>query len=222
LFLYKVYRYTFFIPSDVHDLMPIDPPNPIPLKQIFVPELRYIHIKLHVCVTWVLTFFEDLQRHSQLDYFYISGHIRFTHKSNFPRVAALKQWLTLSKSNLFKFRMKLSADYALDAMKVQEDIFHEYQQVFGNESTPQFIEMNILYPEMFLSHPMIMDEKNMIEHDDSIPDELMDENNPIESDDSISDESMDYDFFLDESVDENVEEVSKQKNKLRKKEIFVF
>jgi hypothetical protein len=118
--------------------------------------------------------------------------------------------------------MKLSADYALDAMKVQEDIFHEYQQVFGNESTPQFIEMNILYPEMFLSHPMIMDEKNMIEHDDSIPDELMDENNPIESDDSISDESMDYDFFLDESVDENVEEVSKQKNKLRKKEIFVF
>jgi len=91
--------------------------------------------------------------------------------------------------------MKLNADYALDAMNVQEDIFDEYQQVFGNESTPQFIEMNILYPEMFLSHPMIMDESNS---------------------------TMDYDYFLDESVDENVEEVSKQKNELRKKEIFIF
>ncbi|CAF4766364.1 unnamed protein product, partial [Rotaria magnacalcarata] len=50
---------------------------PIPLKQAFAPELRHINLKIFAGAAWVLTFFEDLQRYSQLDRMTISSYEGF-------------------------------------------------------------------------------------------------------------------------------------------------
>ncbi|CAF3219418.1 unnamed protein product [Rotaria socialis] len=50
---------------------------PIPLKQAFTSELRYINLKIFTSAVWVLTFFEDHQRYSRLDRMTISGYERF-------------------------------------------------------------------------------------------------------------------------------------------------
>ncbi|CAF4433341.1 unnamed protein product [Rotaria magnacalcarata] len=50
---------------------------PIPLKQAFAPELRHINLKIFAGAAWVLTFFEDLQRYSQLDRMPISSYEGF-------------------------------------------------------------------------------------------------------------------------------------------------
>ncbi len=42
-------------------------------------------------VTWVLTSFEDLQRHNQLAYLNLSGHVRVTSNNYFPLIAALQR-----------------------------------------------------------------------------------------------------------------------------------
>ncbi|CAM4843973.1 unnamed protein product [Rotaria magnacalcarata] len=47
---------------------------PIPLKQAFAPELRHINLKIFVGAAWILTFFEDLQRYSQLDRMTVSSY----------------------------------------------------------------------------------------------------------------------------------------------------
>jgi hypothetical protein len=184
--------------------MAIDPPNPTPLKQAFTPELRHVNINLFVGVNWVLTFFEDLQRHSQLDYFNLSGHVRFTNNSNFPRVAALQQWLTLTKSNLFQFRMKLSADYVLGADSVREEVFADYRRATGDEYSARYGEIDIRYPEMSFSYPTIMDASNSTSSDGSILDESVE----MEEDESNSTTSSEW--FRGEPLDKNVEEVSRK------------
>ncbi|CAF5176807.1 unnamed protein product, partial [Rotaria magnacalcarata] len=50
---------------------------PIPLKQAFTSELRYINLKIFTSAAWVLTFFEDLQRYSKLDRMTISSYEGF-------------------------------------------------------------------------------------------------------------------------------------------------
>ncbi|CAF4398880.1 unnamed protein product [Rotaria magnacalcarata] len=50
---------------------------PIPLKQAFTSELRYINLKIFTSAAWVLTFSEDLQRYSLLDRMTILGYERF-------------------------------------------------------------------------------------------------------------------------------------------------
>ncbi|UJR16999.1 hypothetical protein I4U23_003897 [Adineta vaga] len=190
-----------------HDPMPVDPPNPIPLQQDFVPKLHHVKIHLSVCVTWILTFFEDLQRHSQLDFFSITGHVRFTKFSNFPRVAELHQWLTLSKSNLFQFRMKLHADYASGARSVQEEIFNEYQRATGDKQSIRYFDMDIRYPEMSFLYPTIANENQLIKSsssDGSISEESMeiDENASTSSSSSASSE-----WCRGESLDRNVKEL---------------
>ncbi|CAF0818760.1 unnamed protein product [Adineta steineri] len=202
------------ITSHKHSDMSIDPPNPIPLKQVFAPELRQVNIKLFTGVTWFLTFFEDLQRHSQLDCFKLSGHVRFTNNSSFPRVAALQRWLTLTKSNIFQFRMKLSVDYNLGAQSVLEDICAEYRRATGDEYSAGYGNIDIRYPEMSFSYPPVKD--------DNIADESVvmneGEDNSTSSDNNISDEPvvMDVDesnsttsdeWFRDEPLDENIKEM---------------
>jgi len=156
--------------------MAIDPPNPSPLKQIFVPELRQVDMRVFAGVTWVLTFFQDLQQHSQLDHFNISGHVRFTVNSNFPRVAALHQWLTLTKSKVFKFQMKLSADCVHDAKEVKEDVFAEYRRATGDDFSAQYREIHIRYPEMFLSYSMVTNRTNSTKIGNYISYKPLDEN----------------------------------------------
>ncbi len=192
--------------------MAIDPPNPTPLKQSFTPELRHINMNLSVGVNWVLIFFEDLQRHSQLEYFNLSGHVRFTSNSNFPRVATLQQWLTLTKSNLFQFRMKLSADYVLGADSVREEVFADYRRATGDEYSARYREIDIRYPEMSFSYPTRMDESNSTSSDDSTSDESvgMDEDKSVEVDEDESNSTTSSEWLRGEPLDENCEEVSRR------------
>ncbi len=162
----------------------IDPPYLTPLKKSLVPELRYVSINLFVGVAWLLSYFENLQRSSQFEQFNISGHVRFTLNSSFPRVTTLKQWLLLNKSKLFTFRMKMSADCVLDAEEIRENVFAEYRQATGDDSAAKYGDIHIRYPEMSFSYPIeINDTEDEDEHSnnttrssDLTQHELVDEN----------------------------------------------
>ncbi|CAF2092971.1 unnamed protein product [Rotaria magnacalcarata] len=67
-------RVTFLM---THDNIENELLLPIPLKQAFTSELRYINLKIFTSAVWVLTFFEDHQRYSRLDRMTISGYERF-------------------------------------------------------------------------------------------------------------------------------------------------
>jgi hypothetical protein len=197
--------------------MVIDPPNPTPLKQACAPELRHINLHLSAGVTWMLTFFEDLQRHHQLEYFNLSGHVRFTNLSNFPRATALQQWLTLSKSKVFQFRMKLSADYVLSAASVREEVLEEYRRATGDKYAARYMEINIRYPEMSFSYPASMDETHSSSSDASSPDESVEMDDVDDGDSSKSSE-----WCRGERLDANVEEVSRQTSRSLKKMFLMF
>ncbi|CAF1233584.1 unnamed protein product [Rotaria magnacalcarata] len=67
-------RVTF---SMTHDDIENELPLPISLKQAFASELRHINLKIFAGTAWVLTFFEDLLRYSQLDRMTISSYEGF-------------------------------------------------------------------------------------------------------------------------------------------------
>jgi len=94
---------------------------------------------------WVLAYFENVQDHSQLEHVKISGHTRFTLNSNFPRVSALKRWLTLNKSKELRFEMKLSADATHDAYEIQKIVVTEYNQAIGINKTTYYRSINLNY-----------------------------------------------------------------------------
>jgi hypothetical protein len=186
--------------------MVIDPPYSTPLKQTSVPELRYISIDLFVGVAWLLSYFQYLQCHSQIEQFNITGHVRFTRNSTFPRVTELHQWLTLTKLREFKFQLKLSTDYELDAVDVRETVVAEYKKVTGDNSPEQYGNINVSYPAMSFSHPMAMnDSESEDEESSSISDsEEEGSNNTTRSSDVIQ----------DEPIDDNVEEVRQRERYL--------
>jgi len=173
-----------FIVFSTHTGLEIEPPCPMPLKQASVPGLRHVNIKIYVGVAWLLTFFEDLQRHSQLEQFNISGHVRFTLNSNFPRVVELQRWLTLTKSKVFTFQMKLSTDFVLGAEEIRKNVFVEYRQATGDDSSAKYGDINIRYPAMSFSHQIETsgsgsedeDSNNTTSSSDVIPDEPVDDN----------------------------------------------
>lgn len=162
----------------------IEPPSPMPLQQAFVPELRYVSIKLSVGVGWVLTFFEDVQRHSQLERLRISGDIKAGGKDSLPRVAILQRWLALTKSSTFTFQMKFGMYHVFDDEERSGDLYVEYRQATGIESMANYEQVNFRYPEMSLSYPMKINAMNSEDVDDNksiksrncIPDETIDEN----------------------------------------------
>ncbi|CAF4490009.1 unnamed protein product [Rotaria socialis] len=69
----KSTRYFFMTHDNIENELLL----PIPLKQAFTSELRYINLKIFTSAVWVLTFFEDHQRYSRLDRMTISGYERF-------------------------------------------------------------------------------------------------------------------------------------------------
>ncbi|CAF4986031.1 unnamed protein product [Rotaria sp. Silwood1] len=121
----------------------IEPPSSIPLQQAVVPELRCVSIKLYVGVTWVLNFFEDLQRHSQLERLTISGDIKSGGKDSLPRVVVLRQWLALTKLNTFTFQIKLGMYHVLNGEQCSDDLYVEYCQATGIQSTANYEQMEI-------------------------------------------------------------------------------
>lgn len=165
----------------------IEPPSPMPLQQAFLPELRYVSIKLSVGVAWILTFFEDLQRHSQLERLTISGDIKAGGKDSLPRVAVLRRWLALTKSSTFTFQMKFGMYHGLDGGEHSDDLYAEYREATGIESTANYEKVNLRYPEMSLSYPMMI--------------------NAMDSEDTDSDKSSNC--VSDEPIDENCQEVRK-------------
>ncbi|CAF1317571.1 unnamed protein product [Rotaria sordida] len=165
-------------------------PRPIPLKQAFVPELRHVNIKIFGGVAWVLTFFEDLQRYSQLDQLIISGYERFADNSHFPRVTSLRQWLTLTKSNIFTFQLNSNTIYAFTNNEIQEEIFAEYRQATGEESAAKYGHINLSYPTMSFSDPL---ETNDNEWEDL---------------DSSNDSTKSFKCVQDPPVDDHVEEMN--------------
>jgi hypothetical protein len=140
--------------------MVIDPPYLTPLKQSLVPELRYDSIDLFVGVAWLLSYFENLQCSSQLEHFNISGHVRFTLNSSFPRLTTWKRWLLLNKSKLFTFQMKMSADYLRGAQEVRENVFAEYRRATGDDLAAKHGDIRIRYPEMSFSYPIEINRSN--------------------------------------------------------------
>lgn len=127
----------------------------MPLEHTLAPELRHVKIHLFGGVLWMLTFFEDLQRHSQLDYFTLAGSVRIIRHTNFPRPVALRQWLALNNSPTFKFCTKLNVDYELGAESVHEELLAEYQRATGLKYSAYLSEIDIRYPEMSFSYPPV-------------------------------------------------------------------
>ncbi|CAF4987161.1 unnamed protein product [Rotaria sp. Silwood1] len=163
--------------------------RPIPLKQAFAPELRHVNVEIFTGVAWVLTFFEDLQRYSQLDQLIMSGYERFADNTHFPRVTTLRQWLTLTKSKIFKFQLNLGTIYAYSNNEIKEEIFAEYRQATGEESVAQYGKINLSYPTMSFSHPLETDD------------------NEWEDLDSSNDSTKSFECVRDAPVDNHIEEM---------------
>ncbi len=152
-------------------------PKPIPLKQIFAPELRHINIKLFGGVPWVLTYFEDLQRHSQLEQLNISGHVTCGISGGLPRVNELQRWLTLSTSKIFTFQLQVHANYDVGYEQIREEVFAEYRQATGDQSSARYGTLNICYPKMSFSYPMMrIDDIDTTDSSDCMADNPVDDN----------------------------------------------
>lgn len=189
----------------------------MPLQQANTPELRHVRINLFARgVNWVLTFFEDLQRHQQLEYFSVSGRARFTHHNHFPRVAWLRQWLTLNKSPVFRFRMKLDADYVPGAESVREEVFEDYRRATGEKNVTHFREINVRYPEMSFSYPTMMKEAS-----ESSSDESMDEDDDDDDDDNEGYSSKLNQWCRGEPLDKNMEEVRSRTRRWTKNMVVI-
>jgi hypothetical protein len=156
-------------------------PNLVPLKQAFVPALRHISINLFGGVAWVLTYFEDLQHHNQLEQMSISGLIRFTMNGGLTRAAELERWLNLTKSKIFTFQLQIDTDCDDGAEKIREEVFTEYRQVTGDDSLGRHGAINICYPKMSGSYPRMNIDQEFLGNDNiinriiCIPDDLVDD-----------------------------------------------
>ncbi|CAF2096418.1 unnamed protein product [Rotaria magnacalcarata] len=64
--------------------------------------------------------------------------------SHFPRVTILRQWLTLSKSKIFTFKLNLDTIYAFSNSKIREEIFAEYRLATGTKSAARYGKISIV------------------------------------------------------------------------------
>ncbi len=133
-----------------------------PLKQSSVLKLRYVSIIRFIDVAWVLSYFEDLQRYSQLKWFNISGYVRLTKNSHFPHVTELQQWLLLNKSKEFKFQMKLSTNSIYTDKTIENSVLSEYGQAIGDDSLVKYGKININYQPVSFSDSNNEEDNNNI------------------------------------------------------------
>ena len=139
------------------------------LKQSSVLKLRYVNIIRFIDVGWVLSYFEDLQRHSQLKWLNISGYVELTENSNFPHVTELQQWLLLNKSKEFTFQMNLStkSKYISDKT-IQKNVLYEYGQAIGDDSLINHGKININYRSVSFFHSNNKEDNMIIKGQQSI------------------------------------------------------
>jgi hypothetical protein len=133
-----------------------------PLKQSSVLKLQYVSIIRFIDLPWLLSYFEDLQRYSQLKWFNISGYVRLTKNSNFPHVNELRQWLLLNKSKEFKFQMKLSTNSIFTDKTIVNSVLYEYGQAIGDDSLVKYGKININYRSVSFSDSNNEEDNNMI------------------------------------------------------------
>jgi hypothetical protein len=133
-----------------------------PLKQSSVLKLRYVSIIRFIDVAWLLSYFEDLQCHSQLEWFHICGYVRLTENSNFPHVTELRQWLLLNKSKEFKFQMKLSTNSFYTDKLIEKSVLSEYGQAIGDDSLVKRGKINTNYRSVSFSDSNNEEDKNIL------------------------------------------------------------
>jgi hypothetical protein len=148
----------------------------VPFKQSCIPELRCVHVHLQDDVAGMLTSFDDIHRHGQLEKLKISGCVDVNNNGNLPRPADLRQWLTMSTSYKFTFEMDLILTG--DDNEHLTTMLTEYQRVTSKARSEYSRRVNILYPTMSLVQPVEWDD------DDSSADESMNEDvdDPIDTD----------------------------------------
>ena len=147
----------------------------VPFKQSSIPELRYVNVSLRDDVAGMLTYFDDIHRHGQLEALKIRGDVDVSNNGNVPRLVDLRQWLSMSTSTEFTFEMDLTL---LDNDDQNfKPLLAEYQRFIGKPRAKYYRSMKILYPTMSLAQPVEWDE------DDS-SDESMNEDpdDPIDTD----------------------------------------
>lgn len=154
-------------------------------------------MKIVVGLIWLLSYFEDLQRQSQIKHLNISGDVTFALDSKFPRVAELKRWLTLTKLKEFTFRLNLIMFSVNVIGDITREVFTEYKQEFGDfESSYGNYEILVEYPKKISLYPTET--------------EISDGDLPDDEDDNNTTRSSW--MTIDESIDANVVEVRKKMN----------
>ena len=149
----------------------------VPFKQSCIPELRCVTVSLRDDVAGMLTYFDDIHRHGQLEKLKISGDVAVRNNGNVPRLADLRQWLTMSTSAKFTLEMNLT----LMDSNVQnfKSLLAEYQRVMGKAQTKCYRSLKVLYPKMSLLQPVEWDDDDS--SDQSINEDLDD---PIDASDT--------------------------------------
>ncbi|CAF1040321.1 unnamed protein product [Adineta steineri] len=169
----------FYAAHDPHDEKVIDPEA---LKQIYVPELRYVKIELHEGVGWIFKYLVELQRSSQLEDLVIHGFmISNVFVSDVPRVDELRQWLLLTKLKQFNFQMRIEMRWLPGCEESLNDFLDDYIQAIGDESLKKTRILKIFYPSMSLVKQVKINESISKEDDESrssnlVEDDTVDEN----------------------------------------------
>ena len=130
----------------------------VPFKRSSIPELRCVSVDLHDDVAGILTYFENIHRHGQLEKLKISGDVHVSRNGNLPRLVDLRQWLTMSTSPKFTFEMDLiSASHDDQHFRT---LLAEYRRVSGMARTKCDRRFHFLYPAMSLAHPVERNDEN--------------------------------------------------------------
>ena len=103
-----------------------------------------------VVSAFIFTYFENI--HGQLEKLKISGHVDMSDNGNLPRLADLRQWLTMSRSAKFTFAMNLSL--TSDNNQQLERLLAEYWRVNGRPRSKLSRTLNIRYPGKSLVEPI--------------------------------------------------------------------
>jgi hypothetical protein len=130
----------------------------VSFKQSCIPELRRVSIYLHDDVAGVLTYFDDIHCHGQLEKLKISGYVDVNNNANLPPLADLRQWLKMSTSTEFTFEMDLGL--MSDDDQQLTTLLAEYQQLTGQTQKKYYTSVNILYPRMSLLEPVESDDED--------------------------------------------------------------
>ena len=136
----------------------------VSFKESCIPELSYVTVYLHDNVAGILTYFDNIL--GRLEKLTINGSVYVDNNGDQPRLADLRQWLTMSTSSKFTFEMNLTLPNSDD--EHMKTLLAEYRRVTGNAQSKYYQTVNIVHPKMSLVHPVEC-------NDEDSSDESMDE-----------------------------------------------